>query len=91
MQEPQIILDWTDENITVEYDQHDGYHLNRWSRDPETGGWDVVRTDKHKSAFDAVAGALEWVRQDAENDRKIQQSFEEQDRERELGILRDQE
>lgn len=90
MKEPQIILDWTDENITVEYDEN-GYHLNRWDRDPETGGYDVVRTDHHKSAESAIAGALEWVRDEAENDRKMQELFEEQDRERELGILRDEE
>jgi hypothetical protein len=50
-----------------------------------------VRTDVHKSAFAAVAGALEWVRQDAEDDRKVQESFEEQDRERELRALQDEE
>ena len=72
------LLDWADENITIEY-EGGKYFLNWWYRDSETGGYDVIRTDEHTSMFDALKGAIEWVEGNLYEERKIQESQAEYD------------
>lgn len=79
MLDENTVLDWTDENLTIEY-QNGKYFLNFWIRDHETGGWDVVRADECGSMHEALTKALEHVDNNAKEDRKNQELMEESDR-----------
>jgi hypothetical protein len=83
------VLDWTDENLTIEY-QRGKYFLNFWSRDVETGGWDVVREEEYRSMYDALTNALKHVDDLAAEDRRIQAMQEESDREQALRYERNE-
>jgi predicted AlkP superfamily phosphohydrolase/phosphomutase len=79
MNTDEVKLDWSEENITIEY-QDGKYYLNLYARDSETGGWDVVRTDEHRSMFDALKGAVQWVEVEREQERKFDAMYEEHQR-----------
>lgn len=63
----ETVLDWQDQGITVEA-QGGKFYLNLWARDSETGGYDVVRTEEHRSMYDALKGAIKWVDDEAAAD-----------------------
>lgn len=85
----ETVLDWSDENLTIEY-QQGKYFLNFWSRDSETGGWDVVREEEYGSMYDALTAAIKHVDDLAAEDRRIQEMQEESDREQALRHERDE-
>jgi hypothetical protein len=80
------VLDWMDENLTIEYDLGK-YHLTVWTRDNGTGGWDANYTEVYTSMHEALKGAIKIVEDNAKYDRQQMDLQEESDRWAEISQL----